>query len=393
VFGQGVLYIIACILEVFSFILRRALLRRAGFRGPSGVKFVNMYYAYAFEKCMRGAVLATEKISLITFAVDSVKSDSPKMQLYGLQMLHDLLEKEPLNTRVISQLTTSTKTMTSLFNMLGWSSEGDKYIRSFAAKVMAKIADSLRVAHIPGAMQLIASLLDTVQKSSMSYPLLDIHIRKTGQGASIQRPGSNEQLSPMLNWWKQMAIYCLIPAEEPFNKEEQNSRILKYWKWIRKYWSVPEEEQSTDQDLLPVLGLLILDRLSSFDRENCIEISRATGLISKIIQFTGNITGVKNINETQQTLLKCSALKLLRRLSSTEGKFGVTLRQEIAEHPFLLSNLAEILDDSGSSQQLRELTAELLRNLAVDGNIKEEIGHIRVIISRLMHAFLNHCSH
>jgi hypothetical protein len=196
----------------------------------------------------------------------------------------------------------------------------------------------------------------------------------------------------MLNWWKQMAIYCLIPAEEPFNKEEQNSRILKYWKWIRKYWSVPEEEQSTDQDLLPVLGLLILDRLSSFDRENCIEISRATGLISKIIQFTGNITGVKNINETQQTLLKCSALKLLRRLSSTEGKFGVTLRQEIAEHPFLLSNLAEILDDSGSSQQLRELTAELLRNLAVDGNIKEEIGHIRVIISRLMHAFLNHCS-
>jgi hypothetical protein len=94
------------------------------------------------------------------------------------------------------------------------------------------------------------------------------------------------------------------------------------------------------------------------------------------------------INEIGQTLLKTSSLKVLRRLSRTEGEFGVTVRQKISEHPFLLSHLAEILDDSGSSQELRKLTIELLRNLAMDRNINQEIGQIPVIISKLIHAFL-----
>ncbi|XP_020196325.1 uncharacterized protein [Aegilops tauschii subsp. strangulata] len=132
--------------------------------------------------------------------------------------------------------------------------------------------------------------------------------------------------------------------------------------------------------------MLILERLATFDPENCIEISRATGLLSKVIEFTSNRGDMINIDET---LLKGSSLKLLRRLASTKGKFGVTLRQMITEHLFLWSNLAEILDNRGSSQELRELTAELIRNFAMDGNVNNEIGHIPMIISRLMHAFLS----
>ncbi|XP_037482126.1 uncharacterized protein LOC119360703 [Triticum dicoccoides] len=170
--------------------------------------------------------------------------------------------------------------------------------------------------------------------------------------------------------------------------DEQNTHIPRCWRWITKYWSVPEEEPSTDQDLLPVQGMLILDKLASFDIENCIEISRSTGVISKIVEFTSKRTDLTNINETHQTLLKCSSLKLLTRLASTKGKFGVTMCQMITEHPFLLSNLAEILDNNGSSQELREFTAQLIRNLAMGGNVKE-IGHIPMIISRLMDAFLS----
>ncbi|XP_024312708.1 uncharacterized protein LOC100835278 [Brachypodium distachyon] len=135
--------------------------------------------------------------------------------------------------------------------------------------------------------------------------------------------------------------------------------------------------------------MLILDKLARFDIENCVETCRATGHISKIIDFTSNKTDMTNINETQETLLKGSSLKLLRRLASTEGNFGVILRQKISEHPFLLNNLAEILDDGGSSQELKELTAGLLRNLAMDENMKAEIGHMPLIISRLLHAFLS----
>jgi hypothetical protein len=255
--------------------------------------------------------------------------------------------------------------------------------------VTAEIADNLRVVPVPGAMQLIASLLHSVHVDKMKDPLLDIGSTEPKQDNPFQQVSGNEETSWPFIWLKQMAIYCFIPREEPTNMDEQKPCIFRCWKRITKFWSVPEEEPSTDEDPLPVNGMLILDQLASFDIENCIEISRATGLISKIIEFTSNQTDMTDINEMHQTMLKVSSLKLLRRLSSTRGKSGETLRQKISEHPFLLSHLAEILDDSESSQELRELTAELLRNLAVERNIKEEIGHIPVIISRLMHAFLS----
>uniref|UniRef100_A0ACD5YYQ9 Uncharacterized protein n=1 Tax=Avena sativa TaxID=4498 RepID=A0ACD5YYQ9_AVESA len=388
VLGQGMLYISAGILEHFSFILRRSLVSCAGLRGLQGVQCVNLYYAYAFNKCMEGAVLAPKKTSLVTFAMDSLKSDSPKMQLYGLKMLISFLKKEPLKTRTKSKLTTSMKTVTFLVNMLGWTSEGDKVIRSLAAKVTAEIADNLRVVPVPGAMQLIASLLETVHVQKIKNPLLDIGIPEGRQGNLIEEVVHDEQTSPML-WLKQMALYCLLPREEPSNVNEQNSHILGCWKKITECWSIPEEEPSTDQDLLPVQGMLILDRLASFDLDTCTEIYKSPGLISKVIEFTSNRADMPDINEIHQTMLKTSSLKVLRRLSSTEGKFGVTLRQKISEHPFLLSHLAEILDDNASSRELRDLAIELLRNLAMDRNINEEIGSIPVIISKLMHAFFS----
>ena len=144
-----------------------------------------------------------------------------------------------------------------------------------------------------------------------------------------------------------------------------------------------------DHDFLPVLGMLILERLSYFDIENCAEISKA-GLISMIIEFTSNRTVFQNINEEHHKLLKGSSLKVLTRLSSIEGMFGVQLRHKILENPFLLPNLAEILDENEScNQQLRELAAEILRNLAMDESRREAIGHFHAVTSRLVHAFLS----
>uniref|UniRef100_J3MNL3 Uncharacterized protein n=1 Tax=Oryza brachyantha TaxID=4533 RepID=J3MNL3_ORYBR len=83
VLGQGILYIVAYLLEVFSFIPRRSLIHHSGFRGQLGVEYVNLYYAYAFEKCMGGAVLVPNKINLVNFAMDSLNSDSSRNKLYG----------------------------------------------------------------------------------------------------------------------------------------------------------------------------------------------------------------------------------------------------------------------------------------------------------------------
>ncbi|KAF0906415.1 hypothetical protein E2562_011413 [Oryza meyeriana var. granulata] len=51
----------------------------------------------------------------------------------------------------------------------------------------------------------------------------------------------------------------------------------------------------------------------------------------------------------------------------------------MSEHPFLLRNLAEILDDTEGSQENKRLAAEILRNLATDGKTRQEIGCIRVL--------------
>ncbi|KAF0887611.1 hypothetical protein E2562_002328 [Oryza meyeriana var. granulata] len=239
VLGQGILYILACLLEVFSFIPRRSLIRRAGFR-----------------------VLAAKKISFVNFALDSLNSSdsSSRKKLYGVKVLHIFLTKESFRAETIQKLTASTQTMASLFSMLGWTSNGDKDIRLFTAKVIAELAGSLQVVPISGAMQLVTSLLDN---------------------PNHQPKISDSQDTPILNYWKQVAMYCLIPVDEPSDSNEQNSRIVRCWKWMTKCWSIPEEEPSKDQDFLPVQGLIILERLASFDSENCMEISRSTSLISK----------------------------------------------------------------------------------------------------------------
>ncbi|EEE67709.1 hypothetical protein OsJ_25378 [Oryza sativa Japonica Group] len=389
VLAQGILYIVACLLEVFSFIPRRYLIRRSGFGGQMGVEYVNLYYAYAFEKCMGGAVLAPKKISLITFAMDSLNSDSSRNKLYGVQMLHRFLKKEQLRTKTITKLTNAKKTVALLFDMLGWTSDGDEEIRFFAAKVTAELAGSLRVVQIPGATQLVASLLDTDHQQRIRDHFLLIDSQVGREDSPIQQVGMAEQNSPVLKYLKQMAIYFFIPVDEPSNTHQRNSRLLRWWKQITKRWSVPEEEPSTDQDFLPIQGLLILQRLANFDPGNCMEISRTTGLISKMIDFISYRNHMTSTSEAHQIMLASLSLRVLRRLASAEGKLGVTLRQQILEHTFILSNLAEIMDDNGSSHDLKQLAAEILKNLAMDRNTSEDIGHIRVIISSLMREFLS----
>ncbi|RLN36161.1 hypothetical protein C2845_PM03G14730 [Panicum miliaceum] len=170
---------------------------------------------------------------------------------------------------------------------------------------------------------------------------------------------------------------------------ELNYCFLRCWKWITRLWSTPQEEPDIDDhDHLPALGMSILDSLCC-DQDNCVEMTRVADLIPKIIGFTSYKSSyTNNTNEVQQKILMRLSLKLLKRLSKTGGEIGITLRHKISEHPLLLRNLADILDDRFSSQGVRKLVIGILRNLALDANTSKEIGRIQVIIGRLMDAFL-----
>jgi hypothetical protein len=81
-------------------------------------------------------------------------------------------------------------------------------------------------------------------------------------------------------------------------------------------------------------------------------------------------------------------LKLIIKLASTNGEIGMVLRQKISEQPFLLSNLAEILEDSCSNQYQLELVMGILAKLAVDMEARREIGSFQVFVTMLVNAFV-----
>uniref|UniRef100_A0A0D9X2B2 BLE2 protein n=1 Tax=Leersia perrieri TaxID=77586 RepID=A0A0D9X2B2_9ORYZ len=382
---QGTLYIAACIFEFFSFIPRRSLICHGGFRGQWGVASVNLYYTYAFEKYMEGGVLAPKKISLINFAIVSLNSDSPKMQLYGVQMLHSFLQREPTRERLITKLSTSTNSMARLISMLGWTSPNHTIVRLYAAKVTVELAKSLQVVTVTGTVQLVCALLDTDDKQKMGNPLLDADSDHEGKQDPIYDAADDQcQLQEPLR----DADNLIETQTQSTNQNKQDSFIVRGWQRISEYWSIPKEQPLTDNDLLPALGMLIVDNLASYDQNNCVEIGRETDLIPKIIGFTCFRSDTTN-SDTQQMVLVKSSLKVLQRLTSIGGEIGIALRYKISKHPFLLRNLAEILGDDINGEELRKLVAVILRNLAINVDTRQEIGHMQVLITRLTKAFLN----
>ncbi|KAF8653729.1 hypothetical protein HU200_061841 [Digitaria exilis] len=143
----------------------------------------------------------------------------------------------------------------------------------------------------------------------------------------------------------------------------------------------------TRQDSLPILGIKILEKLAR-DPDNCAEIVRATGLISKIIRLISYTTDSENSNDEQQHDVIIQSLNFVMRIAITEENIGAVLRQELCKNSFLLTNLECILEDKRSSPELMELVTEILTKLAFDEDARKEIGGSMVTICKLMHAFI-----
>ncbi|WVZ66902.1 hypothetical protein U9M48_016060 [Paspalum notatum var. saurae] len=409
VLAQGTLYLTACVAEVFSSIPRRSLARCGGFRGQRGAQSVNLYYRYALEKWMERDVLAAKQISLISFAMDSINSDSPNLQLLAVWMMHNLLRKEPTRTQLLSKLHTSRYAIARLINMLEWK---DTTIRLFAAKIIDVLAKSLRVISIPGAVQAVFALLnvDSDHQYERGTPLQYFaDDDDDDQGMKRRYTVTTDATSTVIQEERHVVDSVLyVHSSPPVQRvgimqqqvsilhDEQNSCVLiRWWRWISEFWSVLQEEPLTDHDILPVLGMSIIGSLASYDQSSCMKISKAKYIIPEIIKFTCccRNNGMQNTNKVQQKILMRTSLKLLGRLSSISGEIGTVLRHMIAKHPDILVNLAAILDDKLSTQDFRKLSTGIIRNLATDSDTSQKIGRIKVIISRMMGAFLTLSAH
>ncbi|CAO2165565.1 unnamed protein product [Urochloa humidicola] len=358
---QGTLYIVACISHILSFFLRRSLARQSGLRGKRGARAVDLYYHSAYIKCMETGILAAGKeISLANFAVESLSSSLRKEQLAGVLILDSLLQQREeqlfLKTQreeLVSRISCSSKAVSALIVMLGWTNLQDQEIRLLAARVIAKLAGSLRVSATPGMLKLVSSLLDAEDQLPTGL-------------TSPKDVGDNKS-----------------PGNARMKRRRHDSYLSRPWWQMKERWTIPAEPPLTNQDSFPVLGMMILESLAS-DHDNCAEICRATDLMSKITGFISYTSG----NGLQQKAVVYSSLSLVRRLAITGGKIGMLLRQQLWEDPFLLDDLAGMLEDSRSSIKTWEPAMDIIAKLSLIEGARKEIGSNKVIIGKLMHAFL-----
>uniref|UniRef100_A0A0D9V2Z0 Uncharacterized protein n=1 Tax=Leersia perrieri TaxID=77586 RepID=A0A0D9V2Z0_9ORYZ len=371
VLAQGALYILACLIDPFSVVLRRWLARRCKLGGVLGVRCVDLYHEHAYDACMEEGLLAMDDVDILSFAINSlISSNEPDREkvLAAVRVLHSLLQSGGSKARLAaSKITTSTNTVATLIGMLAWAAIEDHDARLFAAKIIAALAGEIPIVRFPGTVQLISSLLDT-----RSNPM-----REQGGGGTTQA----QVAAPAGNINTDHCSTCCCCFRKPNNCR------------IKKLWSLPEDEHpDNDEEALPVLGMVILEKLVS-DPENCARIGRATGLISKAIGFIACSSDDDHAIAVSGEAQRCrpittSSLKLVAKLASTKGEVGVELRRKISDHPFLLSCLSEILEGD-SREQYWASAMDIVGKLSVDEDTRQEVGDNRVIIARLVRKFLD----
>ncbi|KAJ3670789.1 hypothetical protein LUZ60_008215 [Juncus effusus] len=151
-----------------------------------------------------------------------------------------------------------------------------------------------------------------------------------------------------------------------------------------------KENTSYDYSLMNLYGLLILKRLAGND-DNCFKIGNTRGLLPRVIDFTGPTERVLQnefVSESQISAVTRS-LKVVRMLVRSTGTTGKTLRQEISEIVFTVSNMRNILEYGGRYIELQRLAIDILTGLAMDEKAKERIASSGGVIRLLFSIFLS----
>ncbi|GJN31548.1 hypothetical protein PR202_gb19959 [Eleusine coracana subsp. coracana] len=148
---------------------------------------------------------------------------------------------------------------------------------------------------------------------------------------------------------------------------------------------------SSGYEYLPfnLLGLQILKRLAR-DQDNCGKIGNARGLLAKIIDFTHaspELLGNPYASELQIRAVK-RALRLVKMLVYATGQTGKSLRREVAENVFSVSNLRGILKHGQQHRHLQKLATDILTGLAMDEKGTAAIVGTGGVVKLLLSLFL-----
>lgn len=132
----------------------------------------------------------------------------------------------------------------------------------FAAKVIAELANSLRVATVPGMMQNVSSLLDADRILEREHTLVDTddeeehkqdklvtdvrYIQEERHVLAMDPDGNQNQrnrLNPL--WETSSSLETEAHATHQVSMDKHNSCLLGCLKWMSTLWSTSHEETET----------------------------------------------------------------------------------------------------------------------------------------------------
>ena len=137
--------------------------------GPSGMVSIKRFFYDAYSRCINGSIFDGLKMDIVTFAMDLLDSNSSDEQLIGARILRQFAISKRYSDDTLQKIGINLSVVERLVEMLTGKTLKKKDIRKSAAEILSKLAgkkqNCLRVAGIPGAMESISSLLQTIRSS------------------------------------------------------------------------------------------------------------------------------------------------------------------------------------------------------------------------------------
>ncbi|XP_022679653.1 uncharacterized protein LOC111256243 [Setaria italica] len=275
-------------------------------------EIVSLYYSETARKFRKDGELP-DNWNLIAYGVEKLQSASgDDDHLWGARVLDQLFSEDK---SVRQKLLSSRISVQNLIGMIGLRGTADNVEnRERAARIVAHLASDLNIAHFPGTLQCICSLLESCNKQSCEPQAADTVLQIKDQ----------------------------------------------------------TEHESGGARGMVSQGLLILEGLTQGE-ENCAEISKHPRLLSKITSPLSSPDFLNTVREdTMVVRMLSKSLTALSRILACHGDGATRLRQELASTTEAVSNLMATLEnDSGAAQELHGQALEILTELAFDDSFKK----------------------
>ncbi|ESQ56199.1 hypothetical protein EUTSA_v10027455mg [Eutrema salsugineum] len=297
-----------------------------------GTDSVRRFFYNAYSRCLNGSIFDGLKMDMVIFAMELLLSNSPDEQLTGAEILCRFSSNENYSVDTLQKIGTNLEIIERLVEMLNWRNKNQEVMRMSSAEILSRLAskkqNSLRVTGIPGAIESIASILESTRDS----------------GQATDELGENS-----------------INQTDLWSLNNLGLLILK--------------RLARDHDNCGKIGKTkgLLSKIIDFT------------YAEKRLLKDSNLA----VSESNKLLAVKRSLKLLRRLVKTTGATGRNLRRDISGVVFTVSNIRETLRHGKRRPELQKLGAEILTFLALDEGATEKIGGTGGVLKGLLCIFLN----